>query len=144
MKIHKRLCTGMGVIGLVLLALMLQFAVTNPWSWADEKTAVSAAPQGSPAEIKVPRGTPDAITAILTRRSIRDYTPHPVPEEIIRLLLEAAMSTPSASDEWSTEFIVINDSQILDGIHKFNPKRFQLKKATRDYPGVRQSKQGKV
>ncbi len=130
MKIHKRLCPGMGVIGLVLLALMLQFEVTNPWSWADEKTAVSAAPQGAPAEIKVPQGTPDAITAILTRRSIRDYTPHPVPEGLIRLLLEAGMSAPSAFDERSTEFVVINDRHILDEIQKFNPKRLQLKKAT--------------
>ncbi len=86
--------------------------------------------QGAPAEIKVPPGTPDAITAILTRRSIRDYTPHPVPEEIIRLLLEAGMSAPSAMDERSTEFIVINDRNILDEIQKFNPKRLQLKKAT--------------
>ncbi len=91
---------------------------------------MSAVPQGASAEIKVPRGTPDAITAILTRRSIRDYTPHSVPEEMIRLLLEAGMSAPSAFDERSTEFIVINDRHILDEIQKFNPKRLQLKKAT--------------
>ena len=38
----------------------------------------------------------DAIEAILSRRSIRRYTDKPVPEEIIRELLEAAMSAPSA------------------------------------------------
>ena len=110
MKIRKRLFTGIGVIGLGLLALVMQPIVTNPWSWADDQPVVSAAPQGVPAEIKVPAGTPDAITAILTRRSIRDYTPHPVPEEMIRLLLEAGMSAPSALDERSTEFIVINET----------------------------------
>ena len=65
-----------------------------------------------------------------TWRSIRDYTPHPVPEEMVKLLLEAGTSAPSAMDERSTEFIVINDRKILDEIQKFNPKRLQLKKAT--------------
>jgi Nitroreductase family len=131
MKIHKRLFPGIGLMGLGLLALMiLQSAVTTRRSWADDKPAVSTAPQGALAEIKIPRGTPDALTAILTRRSIREYTPHPVPEEMIKLLLEAGMSAPSAFDERSTESIVINDRQIIDEIHKFNPKRPQLKKAT--------------
>ncbi len=108
---------------------MLQPIVTNPRSRADDQTAVNALPPAGPAGIKVPQGTQDAITAILTRRSIRDYTPHPVPEEMIRLLLEAGMSAPSAMDERSTEFIVIHDRNILDEIQKFNPKRLQLKKA---------------
>ena len=130
MKVHKRLFPGIGVISLGLLALMWQPGFTTPRSCAEEKPAAGAAAHGVPVEIKVPAGTPDAITAILTRRSIRDYTAHPVPEEMIRLLLEAGMSAPSALDERSTEFIVINDRKILDEIHKFNPKRLQLKKAT--------------
>ena len=132
MKVCKRLFPGIGVIGLGLLALMWQHGLTTPRSWAEEKPAAGAAAQGAPLEIKVPAGTPDAITAILTRRSIRDYTPHPVPEETIKLLLEAGLSAPSAFDERSTEFVVINDRKILDEIHNFNPepKSFQLKKAT--------------
>ena len=130
MKILKRLFPGIRVIGLGLIVLMVQPLATNPWSWADDQTTVSVVPAGAPAEIKIPQGTPDAITAILTRRSIRDYTSHPVPEEMIRLLLEAGLSAPSAMDERSTEFIVVNDRSILDEIQKFNPKRLQLKKAT--------------
>lgn len=130
MKVRKRLFPAIGGIGLGLLALMWQAGITIPGSCADEKPSVGATAQGTPVAIKVPAGTPDAITAILTRRSIRDYTPHPVPDEMIRLLLEAAMSAPSAFDERSTEFIVITDRKILDEIHNFNPKRLQLKKAT--------------
>ena len=132
MKVRKRLFPGMGIIGLGLLALMWQPGLTTPRSWAEEKPAAGAAAQEEPLEIKVPAGTPDAITAILTRRSIRDYTPHPVPEATIKLLLEAGLSAPSAFDEKSTEFVVINDRKILDQIHSFNPnpKTFQLKKAT--------------
>jgi nitroreductase len=132
MKVRKRLFPGIGVIGLGLLALMWQPGLTTPRSWAEEKPAAGAGAQGAPVEIKVPAGTADAITAILTRRSIREYTPHPVSEETIKLLLEAGLSAPSAFDERSTEFVVINDRKILNEIHNFNPnpKSFQLKEAT--------------
>jgi nitroreductase len=132
MKVRKRLFSGIGVIGLGFLALVWQPGLTTPRSWAQEKPAAGAAAQEAPLEIKVPSGTADAITAILTRRSIRDYTPHPVAEETIKLLLEAGLSAPSAMDERSTELVVINDRKILDEIHSFNPnpKSFQLKKAT--------------
>jgi nitroreductase len=132
MKVRKRLVPGISIIGLGLLALVWQPGLTTPRSWAEEKPAAGAAAQGAPVEIKVPRGTLDALTAILTRRSIRDYTPHPVSAETIKLLLEAGLSAPSAFDERSTEFVVINDRKILDEIHSFNPnpKSFQLKKAT--------------
>ncbi len=129
MKIHARFFSSIVVIGMGLLSLVLQPVIPGSWSWADQP-AMSVAPQGAPAASKVPQGTPDAITAILTRRSIRDYTPHPVPEELVKLLLEAGMSAPSAMDERSAEFIVINDRNILDEIQKFNTKRLQLKKAT--------------
>jgi nitroreductase len=129
MKICQKLFPVIGVLGLGLLVLMFQPVVTNTWSWAADQPAVSPVPQVAPPDIQVPQGTKDAITAILTRRSIRDYTPHPVPEEMIRLLLEAGLSAPSAMDERSTEFIVINDRHLLDEIQKFNPKRLQLKKA---------------
>ena len=130
MKPLERLFPGIGVIGVALLALMWQPGLTTPRSWAEEKPATGAAAQGAPEEIKVPAGTPDAITAILTRRSIRDYTSHPVPEETIELLLKAGTSAPSAMNERSSEFVVINDRKILDEIHSLNTKRLQLKKAT--------------
>ncbi len=72
----------------------------------------------------------DAITAIMTRRSIRDYTQHPVPDELIRVLVEAGMAAPSAFNERSQEFIVVNDRKILDAIFNLNPKSLQVKKAT--------------
>jgi nitroreductase len=130
MKFPLRSCGRIGIMGLALAALILQPGWTNSGSWAQTKAPESVAAPAASTEIKVPSGTMDAITAILTRRSIRDYTPHPVPEEMIKLLLEAGMSAPSARDERSTEFVVINDRKILDEISKFNTKRLQLKKAT--------------
>jgi len=41
----------------------------------------------------------DAMDAMLSRRSIRTYTTEPVPDQLIKELLEAAMSAPSAGNE---------------------------------------------
>jgi nitroreductase len=117
-------------MALLLAGLTLQPLLLDTRSWGEEKPAGDSAAPAPPGEIKVPAGTPDAITAILTRRSIRDYTPHPVPEELIRILLEAGMSAPSAFNERSTDFVVVNDRKVLDEIAKINPKSLQLKKAT--------------
>ena len=124
MKIGKRSWASPGIMGMVLLALSVQPVWLDSRSWAEEKIAVVA------PEIKVPEGTPDALTAILTRRSIRDYTPHPVPEELIKLLLEAGQAAASAFGERSTEFVVVNDKKILEEISKVIPASLQLKKAT--------------
>jgi len=129
MKISPRSIKGIGVLGSVLLALVVYPWLTNASIGAQDKAQGSAAPPSAPLEIKVPPGTLDAVTAILTRRSIRDYTPRPVPEDLVKLLLNAGMSAPSAVDERSTEFVVITDRKILDAIHEFNTKRPQLKKA---------------
>ena len=41
----------------------------------------------------------ETLQAIKTRRSIRKYLDRPVPVEVIRDLLEAAMFAPSAGNE---------------------------------------------
>ncbi len=61
------------------------------------------------------------MKSILTRRSIRRFTPQPVSDEIIRELLHAAMSAPSAGNEQPWEFVVIDDRKILDEIPKVHP-----------------------
>jgi len=71
----------------------------------------------------------DAIDAILSRRSIRKYTTDPVPENLIKQLLEAAMSAPSASNQQPWHFIVINDRDILDEIPRFHSYSSMLKEA---------------
>ncbi|HHV71098.1 MAG TPA: nitroreductase family protein [Clostridia bacterium] len=69
------------------------------------------------------------MKAILNRRSIRKYTQEPVPDGVIKELLEAAMSAPSAGNEQPWEFVVINDRQILNEIPKFHPYSQMLKEA---------------
>jgi nitroreductase len=71
----------------------------------------------------------EALEAILTRRSIRQYTPRNVQEALVKVLLEAGMSAPSTSNLQPWHFVVINDHQLLCEIPKFHPYSEMLKKA---------------
>jgi len=71
----------------------------------------------------------DAIEAILSRRSIRRYTSQKVSDQLIKELLEAAMSAPSASNEQPWHFVIIDDRKILEGIPRFHPYSSMLREA---------------
>ncbi|OHB70232.1 MAG: NADH dehydrogenase [Planctomycetes bacterium RBG_13_63_9] len=63
----------------------------------------------------------DALEAIRTRRSIRKYRSEAVPDELIRQLLAAAMSAPSARNAQPWQFVVIRDRGLLDEIPRISP-----------------------
>jgi nitroreductase len=63
----------------------------------------------------------DTLTAIFTRRSVRKYADKPVSDETIKLLLQAAMASPTAKNAQSWEFIVIRDKKTLEQIPAFHP-----------------------
>jgi nitroreductase len=51
----------------------------------------------------------DALTAIHTRRSIRQFADAPVTDEQLETLLRAAMAAPSAGNQQSWRFVVVRD-----------------------------------
>jgi nitroreductase len=63
----------------------------------------------------------EALKAILTRRSIRQYTDEPVSDQEIETITRAAMQSPSASNMQPWHFVVIDDRIILDRIPDFQP-----------------------
>ncbi len=69
------------------------------------------------------------MKAILERRSIRKYTDQQVPPEIVKELLEAAMSAPSAGNSQPWHFIIITDRKILDEIPAIHEYSKMLKEA---------------
>ncbi len=71
----------------------------------------------------------DAMEAMLTRRSIRKYTDRPVSEETVKNLLTVAMAAPTAADQRTWEFVVIEDRKMLDEIPRFHPFSNMLKQA---------------
>lgn len=71
----------------------------------------------------------DAMDAILSRRSIRDYTKDVIPKEIINKLLQAAMSAPSSKNLRPWHFIVIDDRRILNRIPLYFPYTYMIRRA---------------
>jgi nitroreductase len=63
----------------------------------------------------------DAVQAIMTRRSIRDFTSEPVTAAQVRCILECAMNAPSAGNQQPWHFIVIDDRKVLDALPTVHP-----------------------
>jgi nitroreductase len=70
----------------------------------------------------------DALSSILTRRSIRRYTDKKVSDETIKTLLEAAMAAPSANGKQPWHFVVVTSREKLDavpGFHHYSKMLFE-------------------
>lgn len=63
----------------------------------------------------------ELFEAIFTRRSIRNFKPDLVPDELIGQMLSAAMTAPSAGNQQPWQFIVIRKRDLLDAIPVFHP-----------------------
>ncbi len=69
----------------------------------------------------------DLLRAIHDRRSVRRYRTDPVPDEILREILEAARRSPSWANTQVWRFIVVKDGKVkeglLDALTPTNPAR---------------------
>jgi nitroreductase len=54
------------------------------------------------------------IDILLSRRSVRQFTPEPVDQETLILLLKAAMAAPTACNSQPWEFIVVTEHETLE------------------------------
>jgi nitroreductase len=62
----------------------------------------------------------DALEAIHTRRSIRQFQNKPVPDELVTKVLDAAMYAPSACNAQPWQFVLLTDRQILKQVPAIN------------------------
>lgn len=53
----------------------------------------------------------DVLEAIRTRRSIRKFRPKPIPDENLKIILEAGRLAPSASNRQPWFFVVVKDPE---------------------------------
>ncbi|MGB9663563.1 MAG: nitroreductase family protein [Ignavibacteria bacterium] len=67
--------------------------------------------------------------AILTRRSIRKFTPQPIHQDLIEKILRAGMQAPSARNKQPWHFIVVQNRQMLDKISVIHPYAYMLREA---------------
>lgn len=61
------------------------------------------------------------MNAIFRRRSIRRYTQQEVSDTLIKTLLEAGMSAPSAGNQRPWQFVVIKDEAMLQKLSEASP-----------------------
>ena len=58
---------------------------------------------------------------LLNRRSIRKYTDEPVDPEDVKLILEAALTSPTSKSKRSWQFVVVEDKEMLQQLSKLKP-----------------------
>lgn len=56
------------------------------------------------------------LTWLTTRRSLRRYQPHPVPDDLVEQLLTAATAAPSAHNRQPWRFVVIGSPQAKEAL----------------------------
>ena len=71
----------------------------------------------------------DALEAIHTRRSIRKYEDKPVPQQLVKAILAAAMSAPSSCNAQPWRFGIITDRKLLEQIPEINSHAAMAKDA---------------
>ena len=69
------------------------------------------------------------MNAIFQRRSIRQYTKQDISEEMLRTILRAGMSAPSAGNQRPWQFIVVKDTETLTQISEVSPYAGMTKNA---------------
>ena len=71
-----------------------------------------------------------AFEAILTRRSVREFTSEPVGEEALEQILRAGMQAPSAGNQQPWHFIVVRQRALLDEVARVHPYAQMCRTAT--------------
>lgn len=72
----------------------------------------------------------EAIEAILTRRSVREFAAEPVPAEKIETLLRAAMQAPTAHNSQGWEFALVTDQVALARLSEMSQYSGMIGKAS--------------
>lgn len=71
----------------------------------------------------------DTLQALLTRRSVRQFTSQPIAQDQVDTILRAAMHAPSACNQQPWHFIVVDARERLDAIAGVHPYAQMLKQA---------------
>ena len=74
----------------------------------------------------------EALEAILTRRSTRNYKPDPIGEEKLGKILEAGRQAPSGGNNQTSHFLVIRRREVLEKLTEMVEKAFARMEATED------------
>lgn len=65
--------------------------------------------------------TNPAIENIMTRSSVRNYTPQPIGSDTVEMILRAGMAAPTAADKRPWAFVAVTDKSVRDTLSKRLP-----------------------
>lgn len=103
---------GLGALGIALPLTAQKRGLAAPGAPDPEQAATE--PFWNPAGM-------DAMTAMFTRRSQREYTGAPLPKEDLQKILAAGMNAPSAHNTQPWSFVVFSSPYSLNRIPKLIP-----------------------
>ena len=66
----------------------------------------------------------EALEALMTRRSTRNYKPDPVEQEKLERILAAGRQAPSGGNNQTSHFLVIRNREVLDRLVVLTEKAF--------------------
>lgn len=69
------------------------------------------------------------LKAIQHRRSVREFKPDPVPEDIVQELIKAAQFAPTSKANRAMEFVVIKDMEVRRELYKLAKPKQEFVKA---------------
>jgi|YelNatPaOPRAMG01_1025707.scaffolds.fasta_scaffold02943_5 nitroreductase len=72
----------------------------------------------------------DTLEAIITRRSIRQYTAQKIPDDKLKRILQCAMFAPSAMNYQPWHFIVVEKKNKIEELQNIFPHADMLKQTT--------------
>ncbi|MEV5571132.1 nitroreductase family protein [Spirillospora sp. NPDC052269] len=67
------------------------------------------------------REPPEAVRVLLSRTAVRQYTDEPVGDDLVKLMTEAMVAAPSASNRQAWGFVVVRDPRALRIVRAFAP-----------------------
>ena len=70
----------------------------------------------SPEINEIPRAGMDVFEAIYTTRAMRRLKPDPIPPEVLRAILDAAIRAPSGGNQQTWSFVVVQDAKLRAGL----------------------------
>lgn len=71
----------------------------------------------------------DLLEFLLTRRSVRQFKPDPVPDDVLLKVLDLARYAPSAGNRQPWVFVVVKDPEVKDKLASLRPGAAPLARA---------------
>ena len=66
----------------------------------------------APNDVVIPTADMDVLEAIYTTRAMRRVKPDPIPDDVLRAILDAAIRAPSGGNQQGWSFIVVRDAAL--------------------------------